>query len=314
MHVCGNWNDGQEVTKTVCKRRIGSLQHVVHSVPLNGSSQIRHATYTDEGVVVRRHAGVSDPVLIPQPYIDRATAGLEVRTAAGTLTGASSVGQLKPETVALSRAWKTEALATTDQQAAHPEPASVPFTVVRLRSLGYKLYKCVACDKVTCSMDAIERHACAAASADGTVLSRARELAFARTPHAAPPALVAMAPAADETVVAPFERGWARPIPRDHEILDERTTVLLKQWFAEGEASAKTKCSAPTALQRLAKLTDEDGGLLYDEEELPSESRIRRFFGGLTSQRKKVSQAGYVTAAVAPGSLDGIAAPAVASK
>jgi len=160
-----------------------------------------------------------------------------------------------------------------------------------------------------------ERHACAAASKDQTVLGRAREMAFARAPHITPPALVAMVPAApDEAAVAPFERGWTRPIPRDHEILDERTTVLLKQWFAEGEASAKTKCSAPTALQRLKQLADADGCLLYDEEELPRESRVRRLFGSLTSQRKKASQAGYVAAAAASRSSEGVIAPASGPK
>jgi len=239
---------------------------------------------------------------------------VEIRTASGTLTGAKSVGQLKPEAIALSRAWKTDPAIEKGQQEPQQEPASVPFTVVHLRSLGYELYRCAACDKVTCSVEAFERHACAVTRADQTVLGRAREMAFQRAAHVTPPALVVMAPAPDEAVIVPFERGWARPVPRDHEILDERTTALLKQWFADGEASTKTKCSAPAALQRLKKLIDENGSPLYDEEELPSESRVRRFFGSLTSQRKKVSQAGYVTAATASGSSEGVVAPGIGSQ
>ena len=88
--------------------RLKELEAIFGRCSVNGSPQICHAMFTADGAIARRHAGVSEPVLIPQAYIDRSTAGLEVRSAAGTLTGASSVGQLKPEAVTLSRAWKTD--------------------------------------------------------------------------------------------------------------------------------------------------------------------------------------------------------------
>ena len=55
--------------------RLKDLEAIFAQCPVNGSSQIRHAAYTDEGAAVRRHAGVSEPVFIPATYIKRATAG-----------------------------------------------------------------------------------------------------------------------------------------------------------------------------------------------------------------------------------------------
>jgi len=284
--------------------RLKQLEGVFARCPVNGSSQIRHAVFTEDGVLVRRHAGVSEPVLIPQAYITRATVGLETRTPTGTLTGASCVGQLKPEAVALSRAWKTDP--TLHEKAPAPA-AAAPLAIVSLRSLGHELYKCTACDKVACSMETFQRHACAvAARTDQTVLGRACAMAFQQAAHVAPPAFVVMTPAVDQEAVPQFQPGWARPVARDHEVLDERTTLQLRQWFAAGEASAKTKCSAPTAIQRLKNLTDIDGSPLYDEEELPSESRVRRFFGSLTSQRKKANQAQAAAAVSGTGSSSAV--------
>ena len=68
--------------------------------------------------------------------------------------------------------------------------------------------------------------------------------------------------------------------------LDETSTALLTQWFDAGQASGKTKCAPPVALERLSRVLDVDGGLLYDEDSLPSEARIKRFFGAMCQKRK----------------------------
>lgn len=120
-----------------------------------------------------------------------------------------------------------------------------------------------------------------------SVLPSSRALAFAASPHqssAAPRALLAPADG-----VLPLPAGWARHPPRDTEKLDETSTFHLTQWFDDGQTSGKTKCSAARAQGRLLALRGVDGVELYDEESVPSEERIKRFFGTL-SQQRKVSQ------------------------
>ena len=80
--------------------------------------------------------------------------------------------------------------------------------------------------------------------------------------------------------------GWARHPPRDTEKLDETSVFYLTQWLDEGQASGKTKCSAARAQNRLLALRGVDGAELYDDESVPSEERIKRFFGSLSQQQK----------------------------
>ncbi len=115
---------------------------------------------------------------------------------------------------------------------------------------------------------------------DGTGLCADRE--------ACPLPIVALHVAPNVATVTVFPRGWARPLPRDKEHLDDTAMALITQWFEEGAAAGgKTKCSAATTLQRLRVLRDPVGALVYDDEDdLPSEGRIKRFFGTLSQKRK----------------------------
>jgi hypothetical protein len=90
---------------------------------------------------------------------------------------------------------------------------------------------------------------------------------------------------------ARLERGWARPVARDKEHLDDTAVRLIAQWFEEGQGG-KTKCSAAAALQRLSILRDAEGALVYDDEDaLPSEARIKRLFGSLSQKRRAAAHA-----------------------
>jgi hypothetical protein len=94
--------------------------------------------------------------------------------------------------------------------------------------------------------------------------------------------------AANAGTVTALSRGWARPVARDKEVLDATAVRLITQWFEEGLAGGgKTKCSAATALQRLRTLRGPEGAPMYeDEDALPSEARIKRFFGTLSQKRR----------------------------
>jgi hypothetical protein len=94
--------------------------------------------------------------------------------------------------------------------------------------------------------------------------------------------------------VTDVPRGWARPVPRDKELLDDTAVRLIFRWLEDGAADGgKTKCSAATALQRLRALRDPGGALVYEDEgTLPSEARIKRFFGTLSQKRRAAVHAG----------------------
>jgi hypothetical protein len=100
--------------------------------------------------------------------------------------------------------------------------------------------------------------------------------------------------ATNAATVTGLLRGWDRPVARDKEHLDATVVRLITQWFEEGAAGGgKTKCSATTALQRLRTLRDAGGALVYeDEDALPSEARIKRFFGSLSQKRRAAVHAG----------------------
>ena len=71
-----------------------------------------------------------------------------------------------------------------------------------------------------------------------------------------------------------------------------RETAKRRTWVLEKnplQASGKTKFSSARAQGRLLALRGVDGAELYDEESVPSEERIKRFFGTL-SQKQKTSQ------------------------
>jgi hypothetical protein len=83
----------------------------------------------------------------------------------------------------------------------------------------------------------------------------------------------------------------ARRAP-DIRCLPARALSYLLQWFVEGVAGGgKTKRSAATALQRLRALRDPGGAPVY-EDALPSEARIKRFFGTLPQKRRAAVHAG----------------------
>lgn len=131
-----------------------------------------------------------------------------------------------------------------------------------------------------------------------TVLSRGSALAVQRAPYSAPLLVTALAVAhnAGTVTALPRARGWARPAARDNEHLDDNAVRWITQWFEEGLAGGgKTKCSAATALQR--PRVQRDGGpggpLLYeDEDALPSEARIKRYFGTLSQKRRAAVHGG----------------------
>jgi hypothetical protein len=127
-----------------------------------------------------------------------------------------------------------------------------------------------------------------------TTLARGSALAVERAPYSAPLPVVALPVAANAGTVTALPRGWAHPVARDKEVLDETTVRLSTQWFEEGAAGGgKTKCSAATAIQRLHVYKNETGDLHYeDENALPSEARIKRFFGTLSQKRRVAVQAG----------------------
>jgi hypothetical protein len=101
--------------------------------------------------------------------------------------------------------------------------------------------------------------------------------------------------AANAATVTALPRGWARPVARDKEVLDDTAVRLITQWFEEGAAGGgKTKCKAATALQRLRALRDPGGVLVYEDEDalLCFAPRIKRFFGTLSQKRRAAVHAG----------------------
>ena len=248
--------------------------------PVAGSSQIRHAVYTPEGVLVYRHAGFTQPLLIPQAYAAKVVGTID-SSANGTLSGVMWEGAnvLLPR---LSRHWKADKKEAAN--AATTLPEYLPFVVIKPEALDVEFLRCTCCDRLFVSVHDYAAHNCPSPRCPRSVLPSARALAFAASPHqssAAPRAL--LAPAAG---VLPLPAGWARHPPRDTEKLDETSLFHLTQWFEEGQASGKTKCSAARAVGRLLALRGVDGAELYDEESVPSEERIKRFFGSLSQQQK----------------------------
>jgi hypothetical protein len=277
--------------------RLGVLAKVMAGASVTGSAAIRHAVYTADGIRVGRHCSVAPTSLIPQAYVDRVVApALEGMDAVPTLTGVTFEGQNKPAVVSLSRVWKPRrhggAAAAT---AAVADPCdSLPCRAVfSAAGGGTELLQCTVCDRLFTTVHRYSGHACEG-EVVSTVLGRGCALAVERAPYSAPLPIVALAVAANAATVTAVSRGWARPVARDKEVLDDTAVRLITQWFEEGAAGGgKTKCSAATALQRLRALRDPDGALVYeDEDALPSEARIKRFFGTLSQKRRAAVHAG----------------------
>ena len=152
-----------------------------------------------------------------------------------------------------------------------------------------ELLQCIVCDRLFTTVHRYSGHAGREAVAT-TVVARGSgsALAVERAPYSSPLPVVALPAAANAATVTALPRGWARPVARDKEHLDDTAVQLITQWFEEGAAGGgKTKCSAATALQRLRVLKSPTGTLMYeDEDALPSEARIKRFFGTLSQKRR----------------------------
>lgn len=273
--------------------RLAVLAKVMAGASITGSAGIRHAVYGPDGVRVGRHCSVAPTSLIPQAYIDRVLAeALEGVDDLPTITGVTFEGQAKPSVVSLSRVWKGR----RGRKAA--VPAAMPDTlpcraVYSAAGGGTELLQCTVCDRLFTSVLRYSEHACREI-VPCTILARGSALAVERAPYSAPLPVVALPATVNAATVTALPRGWARPVARDKEFLDETAVRLITQWFEEGAAGGgKTKCSAATALQRLRVLRDPAGVLVYeDEDALSSEARIKRFFSTLSQKRRAAVHAG----------------------
>jgi hypothetical protein len=212
--------------------RLKELGAVFGRSPVAGSSQIRHAVYTPEGVLVYRHAGFTQSLLIPQAYAAKVV-GIMNASANGTLSGVKWDGQdaLLPR---LSRHWKADKKEAAN--AATTLPEYLPFVLIRPEALEVEFLRCICCDRLFVSVRDYALHSCPAQRAPQSVLPSARALAFAASSHqssAAPRALLAPAAGA-----LPLPAGWARHPPRDTEKLDDTSVFHLTQWFDEGNREA----------------------------------------------------------------------------
>jgi hypothetical protein len=279
--------------------RLAVLAKVMGDASVTGSAAIRHAVFTADGVRVGRHCSVVPTSLIPQAYVDRVVApALEGMGAVPTLTGVAFEGQNKPAVVSLSRVWKPRrhgaVAVAAPAQPADPSDDSLPCrAVISAAGGGTELLQCTVCDRLFTTVHRYSVHACEGEVVT-TVLGRGCALAVERAPYSAPLPIVALPAAANAATVTAAPRGWARPVARDKEVLDATAIRLITQWFEEGAAGGgKTKCSAATALQRLRALRDPGGALVYEDEDvLPSEARIKRFFGTLSQKRRAAVHAG----------------------
>ncbi len=277
--------------------RLAALAKVMAGASVTGSAAIRHAVYNTDGVRVGRHCSVAPTSLIPQAYIDRVlAAALDGVDDLPTLTGVTFEGQDKPAVVSLSRVWKPKrgAGAGAGGGADPVEADTLPCRAVYSAAGGdTELLQCTVCDRLFTSVFRYSGHACGEPVV-ATVVARGCALAVERAPYSAPLPVVDLPAATNAATVTALPRGWARPVARDKEHLDATAVRLITQWFEEGAAGGgKTKCSAATALQRLRALRDAGGALVYeDEDALPSEVRIKRFFGSLSQKRRAAVYAG----------------------
>lgn len=273
--------------------RLTALAAVMAGASVTGSAAIRHAVYGADGVRVGRHCSVAPTSLIPQAYIDRVLAvALEDTDDLPTLTGVTFEGQGKPAVVSLSRVWKPKR--GVGGGAGPVEADTLPCRAVHSAAGGgTELLQCTVCDRLFTSVFRYSGHACGEV-VPTAVLARGCALAVERAPYSAPLPVVDLPAATNAATVTALPRGWARPVARDKEHLDATAVRLITQWFEEGAAGGgKTKCSAATALQRLRALRDAGGALVYeDEDALPSEARIKRFFGSLSQKRRAAVHAG----------------------
>ena len=233
------------------------LAKVMAGASVTGSAGIRHTVYAPEGVWVGRHCSVAPTSLIPQAYINRILAdALEGVDDLPTITGITFEGQDKPSVVSLSRVWK-------GRRAHRPGGAAVPAAMpdtLPCRAVhstaggGMELLQCTVCDRLFTTVHRYSGHACRK-TVPTTVVARGSALAVERAPYSAPPPVVTLPAAANAATLTALPRGWARPMARDKEHLDDTVVQLITQWFEEGAAGGgKTKCSAATALQRLRVL------------------------------------------------------------
>jgi hypothetical protein len=274
--------------------RLAVLAKVMAGASVTGSAGIRHAVYTPEGVWVGRHCSVAPTSLIPQAYIDRVLAdALEGVDDLPTISGVTFEGQDKPSVVSLSRVWKGRR-GGAPALAAPVVPDTLPCRAVHSTAGGgMELLQCTVCDRLFTTVHRYSGHACREPVAT-TVIARGSALAVELAPYSAPLPVVALPAAANAATVTALPRGWARPVARDKEHLDDTAVQLITQWFEEGAAGGgKTKCSAATALQRLRVLKSPTGALMYeDEDALPSEARIKRLLGTLSQKRRAAVHAG----------------------
>jgi hypothetical protein len=155
---------------------------------------------------------------------------------------------------------------------------------------GTELLQCTVCNRLFTTVHRYSGHACEE-EVVSTELGRGCALAVERAPYSAP---------AHRCVGCGRERRdcdrCAAWLGTDCGTGQEIATAvrLITQWFEEGAAGGgKTKCSAATALQRLRALREPGGTLVYvDEDALPSEARIKQFFGTLSQKRRAAVHAG----------------------
>jgi len=123
--------------------RLKELEAVLARAPVTGSSFVRHAVYTADGVLVDRHSGIAQPILIPQKFVNNVLSTLPSVTASGTVTGVKWGGQKSPAIVTLSRRWgKAGDVPVPDAVA---EEEFLPCVVVRPEAMDMEFVRCTSC-------------------------------------------------------------------------------------------------------------------------------------------------------------------------
>jgi hypothetical protein len=271
------------------EERLRQLGVTMGASSVFGSAQIRHCTFAPDGSLhLSRQVGIGVPSVIPVEYVRRVVATLQPeRHANGTVTGVSWDGDAAPAYITRSVLWKPQKRNQADEPEHAGASVQLPFTVVTSKDGSSQFLECDVCARLFLHVAHYSQHTCKAPPLSRTVKATGQRLAVARG------AIHAREPGALLLVTRPlvgqprFLPGWARPGPREASTIGDRVAHLLTQWFDEGETSRKTKCSAARALERLRTIVaaDDDGDL--QEDDLPDETHIKRFFSSLAAKRRK---------------------------
>ena len=272
-------------------QRLAELNKVMVACAVAGSASIRFAQPCADGLLVGRHSIVGGTGLIGQAFIDRALSRLSDNSATSdTLTGVSWSGQAAPASVTLSRVWKPKrtGVDTVDGDEPAGDVDSLPFSVVSSPMTDVEFLRCHGCERLFVHIHHYAAHTCTPPREAQTLMARTCAAAVDRSLYTAPLPVVALPYAANAHTVRRLGPGWAKCLPRNVEKLDDAVVQLLTRWFNDGEASGKTKCSAPAAVRQLLEHRTVDGLPLFDDEDdVPTEARIKRFFSKLARDKKR---------------------------